>query len=205
MPAADSPVDASAEQLLVRLHLGSPDASEVFFHPGRNDNWSGETDTNNAVFVKRLKENPKESLKRYQRLMTFEQLMDRGQSPFPRPEFLGGDEEQRLLVFGTLDIRSGGEVEAEEEFTEATSGEAGGTVTAPHRLPFLPEDFPEPERPSAGRRPGGCGDRPDGAARSAESRLHGRTREDRTSTGTDAVMSTAGAIATPVRGRCAAP
>ncbi|WP_405820109.1 hypothetical protein OG705_11515 [Streptomyces sp. NBC_00838] len=178
VPAADSPVDASAEQLLVRLHLDSPDASEVFSHPGRNNNWSGETDTNNAVFVKRLKKNPKEYLKRYQRLMAFEQLMDRGRPPFLRPEFLGGDEEQRLLVFGMLDdIRSGCEVEAEEE----------------------------PERPSVGRRPDGGGDRPDSAARSAEFRLHGRTREGRTSTGTDAVMSTAGAIATAVRGRCAAP
>lgn len=139
-------MDASVEQLLVQLHLGSLNASEVFSYPGRNDNWSGVTDTGNAVFVKRLKGNPKESLKRYRRLMSFERLMNRGQSPFPRPEFLGGDEEQRLLVFGMLDdIRSGSELAAEEEFTESTSAEAGRTVAALHRLPYLPEDFPEPD------------------------------------------------------------
>ncbi|MFD3920551.1 hypothetical protein [Streptomyces sp. NPDC058595] len=130
-PAADSPVDASVEQFLVRLHLGSLDASEDFPYPGRNHNRSGATDTGNATFVKRLKGNPKKSLTRYQRLMSFEQLMDRGQSPFPCPEFLSDDEKQRLLVFGMLDdIRSGGELAAEEEFTEATSEEAGRTVAA---------------------------------------------------------------------------
>ncbi|MFE3248487.1 hypothetical protein [Streptomyces sp. NPDC059209] len=124
-------MDASVEQLVVRLHLGSLDASEDFSCPGRNDNRSGATDTRKAVFVKRLNGNPKISLKRYQRPMSCEQLMDRGQAPFPRREFLGDDEERRLLVFGMLDdIRSGCGVAAEEEFTEATSEEAGRTVAA---------------------------------------------------------------------------
>lgn len=142
----DGPVDASVEQLLRRLGLGSLSASEVYSYPGRNDNWSGVTDTGEPVFVKRLKGSPEESLKRYRRIMSFELLANGGARPFPRPEFLGGDEEQRLLVFRMLDgIRSGSELATDEEFTESMSAQAGRTVAALHRLPFRAEDFPEPD------------------------------------------------------------
>ncbi|MFI5678374.1 class V lanthionine synthetase subunit LxmK [Streptomyces cellulosae] len=144
--AVDKPVSESVEQLLSRLRLGSLSASEVYSYPGRNENWSGVTDTGNPVFVKQLKGSPKESLKRYRRVLAFERLSKGGTRPFPRPEFLGGDEEQRLLVFRMLDdIRSGSELAADEEFTEPMSAEAGRTLAALHRLPFRAEDFPEPD------------------------------------------------------------
>ncbi|MEV4786098.1 class V lanthionine synthetase subunit LxmK [Streptomyces tuirus] len=142
--AVDSPVDSSVEQLLNRLGLGSLNASDLYSYPGRNDNWSGITDTGNSVFVKRLKGNPKESLKRYRRILLFERLARHGARPFPRPDFLGGDEEQRLLVFRMLDgIRSGSELAADEEFTESMSAEAGRALAALHRLPYTASDFPE--------------------------------------------------------------
>ncbi|WP_159027761.1 class V lanthionine synthetase subunit LxmK [Streptomyces pactum] len=144
--AVDSPVDASVEQLLMQLRLGSLSASEVYSYPGRNENWSGVTDAGNSVFVKRLKGSPEESRKRYRRIVAFERLANAGLRPFPRPEFLGGDEEHRLLVFRMLDdIRSGSELAAEKEFTESMSAQAGRTLATLHRLPFRDEDFPEPD------------------------------------------------------------
>ncbi|WTK98850.1 aminoglycoside phosphotransferase family protein [Streptomyces sp. NBC_01508] len=69
-----------------------------------------------------------------------------GPARFPRPEFLDGDEERRLLVFGMLDgVRSGSELAAEEEFTEAMSAQAGRTMAALHQLPFQSADFPGPD------------------------------------------------------------
>lgn len=144
--AVDSPVGASVEQLLGQLRLGSLSASDVYSYPGRNENWSGITDTGDSVFVKRLKGSPEESLKRYRRIVAFERLATAGVRPFPRPEFLGGDEERRLLVFRMLDdIRSGSELAAEKEFTESMSAQAGRTLAALHRLPFRDEDFPGPD------------------------------------------------------------
>lgn len=144
--AVDSPVSASVEQLLSQLGLGSLSASEVYSYPGRNENWSGITDTGNSVFVKQLRGSPGESLKRYQRVLAFERLVKGGVQAVPRPEFLGGDEEQRLLVFRMLDdIRSGSELAADEEFTESMSAEAGRALAALHRLPFRAEDFPGPD------------------------------------------------------------
>lgn len=144
--AVDSPVSASVEQLLSQLELGSLSASDVYSYPGRNENWSGITDTGDSVFVKQLRGSPEESLKRYRRVLAFERLVKDGARPFPRPEFLGGDEERRLLVFRMLDdVRSGSELAADQEFTESMSAEAGRTLAALHRLPFRAEDFPDPD------------------------------------------------------------
>ncbi|MFJ8335949.1 class V lanthionine synthetase subunit LxmK [Streptomyces sp. NPDC094437] len=142
--AVDKPVDATVEQLLARLRLGSLSASDVYSYPGRNDNWSGITDTGDSVFVKQLKGSSGESLKRYRRVVSFERLAARSGRPFPRPEFLGGDEERRLLVFRMLDdVRSGSELAVAEEFTESMSERAGRTLAALHQLPFRDQDFTE--------------------------------------------------------------
>ncbi|NUP24699.1 MAG: aminoglycoside phosphotransferase family protein [Streptomyces sp.] len=137
-------MDSSVEQLLEQLGLGSLSASEIYSYPGRNENWSGITNTGNSVFVKQLKGSPEESLKRYRRVLLFERLARGGAHPFPRPEFLGGDEERRLLVFRMLDdIRSGSELAGDQEFTESMSARAGRTLAALHRLPHRPGDFPD--------------------------------------------------------------
>ncbi|MGX2996258.1 class V lanthionine synthetase subunit LxmK [Streptomyces sp. JNUCC 64] len=140
----DTPLAKPVQDLLARLELGSLSDSEVFSYPGRNDNWAGVTDTGEPVFVKRLKGFPGETLKRYRRLMTFEEVARRANTEIARPAFLGGDDEERILVYEMLSgTRSGSELAAADEFTAELSERAGRTLAELHRLPVRPQDFPE--------------------------------------------------------------
>lgn len=144
--SAELPVEEPVRRLIGRLGLGSLDGSELSSHPGRNDNWSGVTDTGAAVFVKKLRGGAGESLRRYRRIMAFERMAGDAPDAVPHPELLGGDEENRLLAFALLDdVRSGSELAADDGFGPELAHTAGRTLAALHRMPHRADALPRPD------------------------------------------------------------
>ncbi|MFJ8072859.1 class V lanthionine synthetase subunit LxmK [Streptomyces sp. NPDC096176] len=137
---------------LERLGLGRFDPDTVDAHIGRNDNWAGTTSTGAKVFVKRVGGEPADVLRRYHRILAFEEIASRfGGTELRAPELLGSDEEQRLVAFTRLeDARSGSELSADDAFDDDMCRRAGRILGILHTLSLEPgtlDSTPHPTPP----------------------------------------------------------
>jgi hypothetical protein len=124
------------QDFLDDLGLGAFAGGDLEALLGRNDNWAGSTTTGARVFVKRVGgPSGEEALRRFRRILAFEELAERSGAPVRRPPTLGNDAERRLLAFELLeDVRTGAELAAEDAFDGPLAREAGRVVGVVHGL-----------------------------------------------------------------------
>ncbi|MFJ4188913.1 class V lanthionine synthetase subunit LxmK [Kitasatospora sp. NPDC089509] len=118
------------EALLVRLGLGPFDPATMSGTNGRNDNWSGTTETGAAVFVKQLAGG-----RRADRLRRTEAAWSASHRVLDTPRLIGSDPDHGLLVFEYVpDARSGAVLASDGDFDEALCARAGTVLAALHGM-----------------------------------------------------------------------
>ncbi len=153
--AADPAGTTQVNRVLRRAGLGALPPDNTTSYPGRNTNWTGTTERGHSVFVKQVGGDSGDSLRRFRRSLSFEELADRNKpAGLRRPRRLCHDEESRILVFELLPAVSGNELLTRDAFGadlahevglmlaelhELPSGEADGLDRTPHPLP--PSEF----------------------------------------------------------------
>lgn len=123
--------------LLRRLGVGSLTEESLSAYPGRNDNWAGTTTQGTPVFVKHISGEPAQSLRRFRRVLGFEQVVSAApeEASLPRPRLIGSDEAARLLAFELVaDASSGSDLAAQDEFGTPLAREAGRILATLHSL-----------------------------------------------------------------------
>ncbi|MFR0359366.1 class V lanthionine synthetase subunit LxmK [Streptomyces sediminimaris] len=125
--------------LLERLGAGTFTQETLSAYPGRNDNWAGTTTRGRSVFVKHLGGEAAESLRRFRRVLRFEQAVSAaaagGGRPVPRPRLIGSDEAARLLAFELVEgAAPGSDLAARDEFGTDLAQRAGRIIATLHTL-----------------------------------------------------------------------
>ncbi|WP_455353735.1 class V lanthionine synthetase subunit LxmK [Streptomyces sp. SYSU K217416] len=152
-----APVDLeevpAVDALLELLGLGPFDRDSLVAPVGRNEVWAGATAGGRKVFVKRLVGGDDDVRARMRRLLSFEQFSaELSSSALRGPEFLGCDEEARIVVFEYLEgARSGAELMVDETFDDALAHAVGRAIGLLHDSPVRePDDLDSstPELPS---------------------------------------------------------
>ncbi len=137
----------AVDAVLARLGLGCLGTSpDLVGRPGRNENWSGDTDEGFRVFVKRFAGPSDDAGQRMARSVAFERLVST-RMPGMAPRGLGWDEPSRLLVSEYLDdADSGADLASAGEFGAELAFRAGDVVGSLHML-TVTEPLPGGRRP----------------------------------------------------------